>query len=263
MAADNPSIRVERGSIVVLHGVTRVRVAVAIELVVAALDAEGKFPPTYELSAEDVFPDGTVYGDVDMVEHPGRDCALQHMTADFPDACAKLGITPRNPYSPLADDYTGTWAQNALYEIEPEEFVRYALACGVRCDIEPVPASKETPAIEASPVETVELPASDATPAPAVAPESDETPPALIGPNSPLWRRKSEKLSTPWDADELAELLRLYNLLKGRGVRNHTSKLADELHVDPRTIRNHLSAARMADVVSSTGVVFRDGKRST
>lgn len=100
-----------------------------------------------------------------------------------------------------------------------------------------------------------------AAPTPGAMPAGEETPTALIGPGSPLWARKCEKLRTPWSGAENGDLLRLHELLKARGVDDPTATLVAELGVSDRTIRNHLSDARKARSVAASSVVVRNGKR--
>ena len=74
----------------------------------------------------------------------GRDRAMSEAKAGFPQACAAIGINPRNPYSPWADDYIGESAQNVTYQITVSDLTRYAARYGVAVEVE------DTPVVQAS-----------------------------------------------------------------------------------------------------------------
>ncbi|CAG9264434.1 hypothetical protein PUN4_460019 [Paraburkholderia unamae] len=127
--------------IVVPIGVERVSAKFAITAVVAvaaklgrfqpAFDPLRSFPPYVTLYGCDIGDDSEAVGKIEMLPSDGAHVALRLAMDDAATIFAKLGIKPRCPAAPLADDYAGTWEQNAWYEITVDEFGRLAAAYGV------------------------------------------------------------------------------------------------------------------------------------
>ncbi|CAG4924690.1 hypothetical protein [Paraburkholderia saeva] len=136
---DTPQTDERPTKIIVPFGVERVRVNVAIEAAIAVAANRGQFPPAVDFYAQDVGDDGEPVGEILMAKSNGAGLALHRAKVGFADACKKLGITPRDPYNPLADDYSGTAQQNIYYTITVDEWARYAAAYGAPFEVESQP----------------------------------------------------------------------------------------------------------------------------
>lgn len=153
--------------IVVPTGVERVSVNFAITAVVAvaakrgrfqpAFDPLRRFPPYVTFYVRNIGDDSEAVSKIEMMPGDGAHIALRLAMDGATTMFAKLGIKPRCPAAPLADDYAGTWEQNAWYEITVDEFGRLAAAYGV-------PFERATPSDTAQDIATTAN-ATDAEPA--------------------------------------------------------------------------------------------------
>ncbi|MBC8739019.1 hypothetical protein F6X40_19895 [Paraburkholderia sp. UCT31] len=142
-------------TILVPHGCTNVRLHDAIEVVIAVAAARDAFPPTVDFYATGLSDDGEPVGESMMAMSNGGGLALYRAKACLAAICRKLGITPRDPYNPLADDYEATEAQNLTYRITVDEWAHLAAAYDVPFEIGPKPdiaqaSGGEAPAKHAS-----------------------------------------------------------------------------------------------------------------
>ncbi|KVC94875.1 hypothetical protein WI77_10285 [Burkholderia ubonensis] len=129
--------RASAGEIVLPANTTNVPVNVVIGLTVSAATIQF---PNYVNVYEREGIDASDAGDVKFEHVDGRDEAERLAFRDFPAACQAIGIRPRNPYSPYADDYAGTPEQNVFYELSIGELRKYAEPYGVTVRLEGAPS---------------------------------------------------------------------------------------------------------------------------
>ncbi|CAE6863946.1 hypothetical protein R69608_00355 [Paraburkholderia nemoris] len=129
--------RASAGEIVLPADTTHVPVHVAIGLTVSAATIQF---PNYVNVYEREGIDTSDAGEVKFEHMDGRAEAKRLALRDFPAACQAIGIGPRNPYSPYADDYAGTPEQNVFHQVTVDELRKYAEPYGVTVRLEGAPA---------------------------------------------------------------------------------------------------------------------------
>lgn len=157
MAADDDTARPEAPQaddlskkIVAPFGVKRVRAGVAVEAVITAAANRENLDPFYTFYAQPcghvVVPAGHGWqrssGEIRMEKIDGADVMRHRVKAALRESFKRLGIVPRDPYNPVADDYEGTEMQNAFYEITVDEWARLAAAYGVPFEVESAPDAR-------------------------------------------------------------------------------------------------------------------------
>lgn len=115
--------RASAGEIVLPADMSHVTVNVAIGLTVSAATIQF---PNYVKVYEREGIDASNAGEVKFEHIDGRAEAERLALRDFPAACRSVGIRPRNPYSPYADDYIGASEQNVFYQLTVDELRKYA-----------------------------------------------------------------------------------------------------------------------------------------
>lgn len=144
--------RASAGEIVLPADTTHMPVHVAIGLTVSAATIQF---PNYVNVYEREGIDASDAGEVKFEHMDGRDEAERLAFRDFPAACVAIGIMPRNPYSPYADDYAGTPEQNVSYQLTVDELRKYAERYGVTVQIEGEPSASASEISKAPPILTI------------------------------------------------------------------------------------------------------------
>nr|WP_057924379.1 hypothetical protein [Burkholderia ambifaria] len=129
------------GEIVLPADTANVTVNAAIGLTMSAATIQF---PNYVNVYEREGMDANEAGEVKFEHMDGRAEAERLALRDFPAACQAIGIRPRNPYSPYANDYAGAPEQNVFYQVTVDELRKYAEPFGVTVRLEGAPSVAHT-----------------------------------------------------------------------------------------------------------------------